>query len=145
MRARPGWAGTASPVYRWRIRRSTGLPDTAEVLTRTPRKYGFHGTIKPPFTLAAGTDANALSDAAAAFCASRAPVTIPRLEVRRLGGFIAIVPSEPSAALADLAAATVARSMPSARRRPRPNWPAAARPALPTGRRRSSCAGAIPT
>jgi hypothetical protein len=39
---------------------------------------------------------------------ARAPVTIPSLEVRRLGGFIAVVPTEPSAALADLAAATVA-------------------------------------
>jgi putative phosphonate metabolism protein len=101
-----GWDSVAGiPVAHPEV---DGLPDTAEVLTRTPRKYGFHGTIKPPFTLAAGTDANALSDAAAAFCASRAPVTIPRLEVRRLGGFIAVVPAEPSAALADLAAATVA-------------------------------------
>jgi putative phosphonate metabolism protein len=101
-----GWDSVAGiPVAHPEV---DGLPDTAEVLTRTPRKYGFHGTIKPPFTLAAGTDANALSDAAAAFCASRAPVTIPRLEVRRLGGFIAVVPTEPSAALADLAAATVA-------------------------------------
>jgi hypothetical protein len=32
---------------------------------------------------------------------------IPAIEVRRLGGFIAVVPTEPSAALADLAAATV--------------------------------------
>ncbi len=26
-----------------------GLPDTPAALTATPRKYGFHGTIKPPF------------------------------------------------------------------------------------------------
>jgi putative phosphonate metabolism protein len=83
------------------------LPDQAEVLTATPRKYGFHGTVKPPFFLAEGTNADGLDRAARAFCAHCAPVTIPRLEVRRLGGFIAIVPSEPSPALADLAAATV--------------------------------------
>ena len=84
-----------------------GLPDAAEVLTRTPRKYGFHGTVKPPFHLADGTDADGLHQAAEAFCTKRAPVTIPKLEVRRLGGFIAVVPSEPSAELADLAAAAV--------------------------------------
>jgi putative phosphonate metabolism protein len=84
-----------------------GLPDEAKVLTATPRKYGFHGTVKPPFFLAAGTDPEALHEAAETFCASRAPVTIPAIEVRRLGGFIAVVPTEPSAALADLAAATV--------------------------------------
>jgi len=83
------------------------LPDTAEVMTATPRKYGFHGTIKPPFFLAEGTDVDTLHEAAAAFCASRAPLTIRQLEVRRLGGFIAVVPSEPNAALADLAGATV--------------------------------------
>jgi hypothetical protein len=68
------------------------LPDQAEVLTATPRKYGFHGTVKPPFFLAEGTNADGLDRAARAFCAHCAPVTIPRLEVRRLGGFIAIVP-----------------------------------------------------
>ncbi len=85
----------------------SGLPDEAEVITRTPRKYGFHGTVKPPFFLAKGTDMVGLHDAAERFCATRAPVIIPRLEVRRLGGFIAIVPSAPDPALADLAAATV--------------------------------------
>jgi putative phosphonate metabolism protein len=85
-----------------------GLPDAAEVLTRTPRKYGFHGTVKPPFFLADGTDIDMLHQAAEAFCAARPPVTIPSQEVRRIGPFIAIVPSEPSMALSDLAGATVA-------------------------------------
>ncbi|CAN0603711.1 unnamed protein product, partial [Ectocarpus sp. 12 AP-2014] len=31
-----------------------GLPDSIDALTQTPRKYGFHGTIKPPFRLADG-------------------------------------------------------------------------------------------
>ncbi|PWK58102.1 DUF1045 domain-containing protein [Roseicyclus mahoneyensis] len=84
-----------------------GLPDTPAALTATPRKYGFHGTIKPPFRLATGTDAKWLAAEARIFCATCSPVTIPALEVRRLGGFIAIVPAEPSSALADLAAATV--------------------------------------
>lgn len=100
-----GWDSAAGiPVPHGHV---PDLPDTAEAMTATPRKYGFHGTIKPPFFLADGTDVDGLHEAAAAFCASRAPVTIPQLEVRRLGGFIAVVPSEPNAALADLAGATV--------------------------------------
>jgi len=85
-----------------------GLPDSPAALTATPRKYGFHGTVKPPFRLAWETDADGLGAAARAFCATRAPVVIPDMAVRRLGGFIAIVPSVPCAALADLAGATVA-------------------------------------
>jgi len=85
-----------------------GLPDAPGVLTATPRRYGFHGTIKPPFHLAAGTDAQALDTAARAVCAPRAPVVIPRMEVRRLGGFVAIVPAAPSDDLAAMASAAVA-------------------------------------
>lgn len=84
------------------------LPVSPAVLTATPRKYGFHGTIKPPFRLAEGTDAEGLAAAACAFCATRAPVILPEMTLRRLGGFIAIVPTARFAALADLAAATVA-------------------------------------
>jgi putative phosphonate metabolism protein len=83
------------------------LPDAPEILTRTPRKYGFHGTVKPPFHLADGTDAEGLHQAAEAFCRTQTPVTIPTLEVRRIGGFIAVVPAEPHPGLGDLAAATV--------------------------------------
>lgn len=85
----------------------SGLPATPEDLTATPRKYGFHGTIKPPFALVAGMTVDMLDAAARTFCETRAPVVIPALEVRRLGGFIAIIPAEPSDALAELAAATV--------------------------------------
>lgn len=79
----------------------------ANALTATPRKYGFHGTIKPPFALADGCSAAGLAAALDAFCATQAPVVVPTLEVRRLGGFVAIVPVEPSAALAELAGDTV--------------------------------------
>lgn len=88
--------------------RVDGLPGPAEDLTATPRKYGFHGTIKPPFRLAEGADAAALEAGLRAFCASNSPVEVPALAVRRLGGFIAVVPVEPCPALAELAGAAVA-------------------------------------
>ncbi|NKX44782.1 DUF1045 domain-containing protein [Roseicyclus persicicus] len=85
-----------------------GLPDAPSRLTATPRKYGFHGTVKPPFRLAPGATAAALDAAARAFCATRPPVTVSRLAVRRLGSFVAVVPDAPALDLAALAAATVA-------------------------------------
>jgi len=83
------------------------LLNSVEALTATPRKYGFHGTIKPPFFLAEGHSIDALAEATKKFCARRAPVTIPDLTVRCLGKFVAIVPAAPSAGLSELAAATV--------------------------------------
>jgi putative phosphonate metabolism protein len=76
-------------------------------LTETPRKYGIHGTLKPPFYLANGTDAGGLSKAVETLAASLAPVTLDGLEVRRLGGFLALVPRGDQAALAALAAKIV--------------------------------------
>ncbi len=84
------------------------LPEPPEALTATPGKYGFHGTIKPPFHLAPGATFPALDGAARAFCAGRAPVIIPALEVCRMSTFVALTPSERSDALADLAGAAVA-------------------------------------
>ena len=83
------------------------LPVPAAELTRTPRKYRFHGTIKPPFRLAEGQTADALATATAALCAKAAPVTIPALEVQRIGGFVAIVPAAPAHDLAKLAGQVV--------------------------------------
>ena len=83
------------------------LPRPVAELTATPRKYGFHGTIKPPFRLAEGTTRAALEDAAAALLASLAPVELPGLTVRRLGGFVALVPDGPAPDLAALAGAVV--------------------------------------
>jgi putative phosphonate metabolism protein len=85
-----------------------GLLGPADAMTGTPRRYGIHGTIKPPFRLAVGHDAEALRAAFAAFCATRAPVTLSGLAVRRLGGFVALLPETRVPALDDLAAATVA-------------------------------------
>lgn len=100
-----GWdSATGAPAAHPHV---PGLPAPARDLTATPRKYGIHGTIKPPFRLADGTHAPALAEAIEGFCTTRAPVTIPAITLRRIGRFLALVPAQPDAALADLAAATV--------------------------------------
>jgi putative phosphonate metabolism protein len=84
------------------------LPQAADQIIATPRKYGLHATMKPPFRLAPGHDAAALDRAARSLCEALAPVTLPALAIRRLGGFVAAVPTAPSPALQDLAAQVVA-------------------------------------
>lgn len=84
-----------------------GLPRPIAEITETPRKYGFHGTVKPPFRLAPGTDGEALHTAAQALCARLAPVTLDGLSLHRLGGFVALTPDGDQRALGDLAARVV--------------------------------------
>lgn len=72
-----------------------GLPSPAEKLTAAPARYGFHGTLKAPFRLAAGVSAADLDAALARYCAAeRAPEPLPmQIEARR--GFVALRPAEP--------------------------------------------------
>lgn len=79
-------------------------PERWQEITRSPRHYGFHATLKPPFALAAGTDAEDLTRAAAAFAATQRRFSAPPLAVTDLGGFLALCPTVPSAALNRLAA-----------------------------------------
>jgi len=78
-----------------------------DTITETPRKYGFHATIKPPFRLAPGTDAAGLSDALGELAGRHAPVTVPGLALAGLGRFLALVPVGDTAALSALAARAV--------------------------------------
>lgn len=82
-------------------------PDWLRAATAEPRRYGFHGTLKPPFALRDGTTASGLRTAAEAFAAMRSPFVLPGLRLARLGRFLALVPSEPSPPLMALAADAV--------------------------------------
>lgn len=83
-------------------------PDPAlEAVTVAPRKYGFHGTLKPPFRLAAGQSFTALQAAVATLAQRLAPVTLPGLRLRELDGFLALTPAGDTGALQALAAEVV--------------------------------------
>ncbi|MGR3374588.1 DUF1045 domain-containing protein [Pseudooceanicola nanhaiensis] len=84
-----------------------GLPEPAAEITATPRKYGFHGTIKPPFRLSEGRSAEGLLAEARALCARLAPVELEGLTLARLGHFLALTPAGGTGALSSLAAACV--------------------------------------
>lgn len=79
------------------------VPDWRE-LTRDPRKYGFHATLKAPLPLAAGKTEAELLAACEVFAAAPRPIPVIRPVVDSISGFIAVVPAEPSAALERLAA-----------------------------------------
>ncbi len=93
---------------RGRRRAHPPSPDPAVAVsevTRTPRRYGFHATLKPPFRTAAPRAE--LDAAVAALAARTAPFDAPPLALRRLGRFLALVPSAPCARLDALAHACV--------------------------------------
>lgn len=79
----------------------------AVALTATPRKYGFHGTIKPPFFLEEGTTAAGMQDHLAELCAGLSPIALDGLELTSLSGFVALRPRGDQSGLAALASEVV--------------------------------------
>lgn len=61
-------------------------------ITMTPHKYGFHGTLKPPFRLRDGQTADALQAAVARLAEGLAPAVCDGLKLTRLGRFLALTP-----------------------------------------------------
>ncbi|MFL9825532.1 DUF1045 domain-containing protein [Rhodoplanes sp. SY1] len=85
------------------------LPADWAALVAPARRYGFHATLKAPFRLASGCDADGLVRAVDALAREpRVPVVI-RPVVRALGDFVAVVPAVRDAALDRLAADCVTR------------------------------------
>ena len=73
-------------------------------LTRDPRKYGFHATLKAPMSLAPGKTEAELLAACAAFAAAPRAIPVIRPVVGSISGFVAVIPAEPTAELIRLAA-----------------------------------------
>lgn len=81
-----------------------GIDATAAAAwTAEPVRYGFHATLKPPFQLADGQSSHGLDDTLRRFTAAQRPVTLGRLEVTALSGFVALRPVESTDALRALA------------------------------------------
>lgn len=81
----------------------SGLRD----ITMTPMKYGFHGTLKPPFRLADGMSVEALETAVGELAASLKPAACDRLALTTLGGFLALTPQGDATGLRRIADACV--------------------------------------
>ena len=79
------------------------IPDWQE-LTRDPRKYGFHATLKAPLSLARGKTERELLAACASFASTPRHIPVIRPVINSISDFIAVVPAEPLAELEQLAA-----------------------------------------
>lgn len=76
-------------------------------LTASPRRYGLHATLKPPFFLAAGTTEAGLLEAVAGLAAGSPAFGLPPLRLESIGSFLALTPSAPCPELDALARACV--------------------------------------
>jgi putative phosphonate metabolism protein len=76
---------------------------TLKLATASPRRYGFHATIVPPFHLNS-CDEDDLIDAASRFATRTASIPIGTLTVDTIGDFIALTPAHADPRLQDFAA-----------------------------------------
>ena len=76
-------------------------------ITMTPRKYGFHGTLKPPFRLKEGQTPEALERAVSDLAAALPPAVCDGLTLTQLGRFLALTPFGPLDGLQRVAEACV--------------------------------------
>lgn len=94
--ARTGWSGQPHPVE--------GITEERLfALTESPRRYGFHATLKAPFRLANDHLEISLIEAVSHLASRIEPFEMPQLSVSSLHNFVALIPQEESSALRDLA------------------------------------------
>ncbi|PLX36355.1 MAG: hypothetical protein C0606_16850 [Hyphomicrobiales bacterium] len=77
--------------------------DLLKAATASPRRYGFHATLKAPFRLADGESEDDLMSCLTAFCERARPFELGPLAVARLGRFYALMQTTPGARLASFA------------------------------------------
>ena len=75
--------------------------------TAEAARYGFHATLKPPFSLKPECNRIDLGDAVALLAAKMEAIVIPSLVVSQVDGFLALVPGSACSALSRLASQCV--------------------------------------
>ena len=76
-------------------------------VTETPRKYGFHATLKAPFRLADGVTQQDLHQTVASTAADLRPVLLESLRLTKIGSFLALTPDRNIVPLQDMAFSVV--------------------------------------
>lgn len=84
-----------------------GKPDTLKALTRSPRFYGFHATLKAPFHLRENETFESLTRATQEMVAECPSFALPTLRIAGLGNFIALVLSSSCSEIENLASRCV--------------------------------------
>lgn len=81
--------------------------DLQRALTESPRRYGWHATLRAPFRLARGSDVDALRAAVGNLAQRHRAFPMPPLKVVQLDDFLALVPERHAFDIDDVAAACV--------------------------------------
>jgi putative phosphonate metabolism protein len=89
-------------------------PQQLRQLTRAPRRYGWHATLKAPFALGSGVTWSDVHRALQDIARLHARFVLPPLRVRMLGDFLALVPEHDEPAIHHLADACVTGLQPLA-------------------------------
>jgi ribose 1,5-bisphosphokinase len=99
------WLGRAPapPALTETLRSANILADSLHALTQHPRRYGFHATLKAPFHLKGATQVDKLLAGVEQFAKTQASFLLPPLTVALLKDFLAIVPSETSHQINEIA------------------------------------------
>lgn len=69
------------------------LPVVLSEITKRPRKYGFHATLKPPFPLAEGVSEDELRQATADLSRQFNKISLDGLQVSRMGRSLVLMPT----------------------------------------------------
>ena len=93
-------------------------PDQWRAATASPRRYGFHATLMPPFPPLPGVDEAVIVERLESLARTLEPFSLAPLAVREIGSFLALVPEE-QAGPAKVAEACL-RAMHPLRRPPSP-------------------------
>lgn len=78
-------------------------------LAASPRRYGFHATLKAPFAFVEGKALADFDKAVAAYCEKTAPIVLPSMVIGQIGSFFALIPAAPNDALQAFAGNIVRR------------------------------------
>lgn len=81
--------------------------DEHKALTETRARYGFHATMKAPFHLAEGFDADVLPVMLKGLATRQSAMEVGKLQVSRFGRYLALAPVKQPQALTDLAQTVV--------------------------------------
>ncbi|HER26497.1 MAG TPA: DUF1045 domain-containing protein [Rhodospirillales bacterium] len=72
-----------------------------------PSRYGFHGTLKPPFSLSKGRAIDELENAVRSLAARFRAFEIAKIQINRIGDFLALMPRKPDLLVEQLASVCV--------------------------------------
>lgn len=87
-------ATTTTPIKRIEI--EGVFPEELARIVSSAAFYGFHGTLKPPFFLSPSASEKSLIQALKKFASKETPFYLPKLELSRMGRFLALTLEQPS-------------------------------------------------